>query len=126
LSLIQFQTIHFHLPSFVVLLELNHLPPVRSSLRDQLKALLLLLFRLGNSIFGWGSLSTELHPLITIDLIPGLWYQSELAYLVSKSSISDSILLVIIKNERMKVGEDKLEGIRCMFTFLFEFFILLH
>jgi hypothetical protein len=72
LSLIQIQTIPCSLPSFVVLLEVNHLPPVHSSLHDRLKALLLLLFRLGNSIFGWGPLSTELDPLLTMNLIPKL------------------------------------------------------
>jgi hypothetical protein len=72
LSLIQIHSIPRRLPSFVILLELKHLPPVESMLYDQIKALLQLLFRLGNTIYSWGSLSKELLPIIALDLITSL------------------------------------------------------
>ena len=72
LSLIQIHSIPRYLPSLVILLQLKHLPPVKSMLHDQVKVLLHLLFRLGNTIYSWGSLSTELLPIVAMDLATSL------------------------------------------------------
>ena len=72
LSLIQIHSIPRCLPSFIILLELNHLPSVMSTLHDQIKILLHRVFRLGNTIYSWGPLSKELAPIIAMELITGL------------------------------------------------------
>ena len=51
LSLIQVHSIPQHLPSLVVLFEINHLPPSDSLLLTKIKLLFSILFRLGNTIF---------------------------------------------------------------------------
>ncbi|CAF1433567.1 unnamed protein product [Rotaria sordida] len=68
LSLIQVHSIPQHLPSFIVLFEINHLPPSDSSLMGKIKLLFSLLFRLGNIIFSWGSMSDELKSAIQMNL----------------------------------------------------------
>ncbi|CAM4779814.1 unnamed protein product [Rotaria magnacalcarata] len=68
LSLIQVHSIPQHLPSFIVLVELNHLPASDTVLFEKIKLLFCFLFRLGNIIFSWGSMHTELAPVIHINL----------------------------------------------------------
>ncbi|CAF4194585.1 unnamed protein product [Rotaria sordida] len=55
LSLIQVHSIPQHLPSFILLFEINHLPPPDSLL-------------MGNIIFSWGSMSEELISAVQMNL----------------------------------------------------------
>ncbi|CAF1338027.1 unnamed protein product [Rotaria sordida] len=68
LSLIQVLSIPQHLPSFIVLFEINHLPPSDSLLMGKIKLLFSLLFRLGNIIFSWGPMSEELKSAVEMNL----------------------------------------------------------
>ncbi|CAF4775035.1 unnamed protein product, partial [Rotaria sp. Silwood2] len=68
LSLIQVHSIPQHLPSFIVLFELNHLPPIDTFLYEKIKLLFRFLFRLGNIIFAWGAMSSELKHAIRMNL----------------------------------------------------------
>ncbi|CAF4640267.1 unnamed protein product, partial [Rotaria sp. Silwood2] len=68
LSLIQVHSIPQNLPSFIVLFEINHLPPSDTFLFGKIKLLFRLLFRLGNIIFSWGSMSDELKSAVRMNL----------------------------------------------------------
>ncbi|CAF4662040.1 unnamed protein product [Rotaria sp. Silwood2] len=68
LSLIQVHSIPQNLPSFIVLFEINHLPPFDTLLFDKIKLLFRLLFRLGNITFSWGSMSNELKSAVLMNL----------------------------------------------------------
>ncbi|CAF1335111.1 unnamed protein product [Rotaria magnacalcarata] len=68
LSLIQVHSIPQHLPSFIVLFELNHLPSSNTLLFEKINLLFRFLFRLGNAIFSWGSMNTELQSVIRMNL----------------------------------------------------------
>ncbi|CAF2149043.1 unnamed protein product [Rotaria magnacalcarata] len=68
LSLIQVHSIPQHLPSFIVLFELNHLPSSNTLLFEKINLLFRFLFRLGNTIFSWGSMNTELQSVIRMNL----------------------------------------------------------
>ncbi|CAF2959876.1 unnamed protein product [Rotaria sp. Silwood2] len=68
LSLIQVHSIPQTLPSFIVLFELNHLPPIDTLLYEKIQLLFCVLFRLGNIIFSWGSISDELKPAVRMNL----------------------------------------------------------
>lgn len=70
LSLIQVHTIPENLPAFIVLFELNHFPSSTSLLFDKIKSLFHLLFRLGNIIFSWGSMSMELRLAVHMNFFP--------------------------------------------------------
>lgn len=71
LSLIQVHSIPSHLPSLVVLIELNHLPSQDSSSMIKLKELFSVLFRFENIIHSWGTLSLELQSIFSMRLCTG-------------------------------------------------------
>jgi hypothetical protein len=60
IALIEFHCIPTQLPSFVLLIELNHLPPFNTELFKQIYLLFHSLFRLGNAIYSWGPPIDEL------------------------------------------------------------------
>ena len=68
LSLIQVHSISSHLPSLIVLIELNHLSSLDFSVMEKLKELFRVLFRFEGIIYSWGSLSLELKPIISMHL----------------------------------------------------------
>jgi hypothetical protein len=68
LALIQIQTISHRLPSLVIILELAHLPPKKSSIYMQIKQFFQLVFRSGNNLYSWGSLREEVYPAMIYEL----------------------------------------------------------
>ncbi|CAF4371916.1 unnamed protein product [Rotaria sp. Silwood2] len=68
LALIQVHSIPQNLPSFIVLFEINHLPPFDILLFDKIKLLFRLLFPLENITFSWGSMSNELKSAVLMNL----------------------------------------------------------
>ena len=70
LSLVQIHSIPHQLPSFVVLLAINHLPAIESPMFTMIRSLFELLFRSGTSLYTWGFLLQELSSLSQFDLIP--------------------------------------------------------
>ncbi|CAF4300403.1 unnamed protein product [Rotaria magnacalcarata] len=61
-----------HLSSFIVLFELNHLSSSNTLLFEKINLLFRFLFRLGNTIFSWGSMNTELQSVICMNLFTWL------------------------------------------------------
>jgi hypothetical protein len=70
LSLVQIHSIPHQLPSFVVLLAINHLPALESPMFTMIRPLFDLLFRSGTILYTWGTLLQELSSLSQLDLIP--------------------------------------------------------
>ena len=104
LSLIQVHSIPQHLPSFIVLFEINQFPSSDSLLISKIKSLFNLLFRSGNTIFSWGPMSKELRPAVEMNLFQwptsalfidlqscfGGWYRMALPLCESCGSIQPS------------------------------------
>ncbi|CAF1463197.1 unnamed protein product [Adineta steineri] len=60
LALIQVQSIPSILPSFVLLVQLDHLPPANSNLFSKIKYLFKVLFEKNKTIYTWGPLQNEI------------------------------------------------------------------
>ena len=69
LALIQIQTLPQRLPTFVILIELAHLPAEDSSKYMKIKNYFDLVFRLGNELYSWGDMENELCPIKYYNLI---------------------------------------------------------
>ena len=68
LALIQIQIISHRLPALVIILELAHLPPKKSSIFMQIKQFFQLVFRPGNRLYAWGSLREEVYSAMIYEL----------------------------------------------------------
>jgi hypothetical protein len=69
LALIQIQTLPQCLPTFVILIELAHLPPEDSHMYVEIKKFFDLVFRQGNELYSWGDMEQELRPIKDYNLI---------------------------------------------------------
>jgi hypothetical protein len=69
LALIQIQTLSRRLPTFVIFIELAHLPTEHSHMYVKIKKFFELVFRLGNELYSWGDMTRELYPIKDYNLI---------------------------------------------------------